>query len=138
MTEKMESDSPGDSGEIIHKALKSAASDGELPCSAAFEVAESLNISPAVIGDYADKLGLHLARCQLGLFGYKPDKKIVKPLESVDASLAAAIRQGLDDNRLPCKTAWEIAERFKIPRMAVGAACESLGVKIKRCQIGAF
>ncbi len=134
----MEAEHSGISEEVIHKALKNAAPDGELTCQAAFEVAESLNILPAVVGDHADKMGLHLAKCQLGLFGYKPHKKIVEPLESVDASLAAAIRKGLDDNRLPCKTAWEIADCLNISRMTISAACETLGVKIKSCQIGAF
>jgi len=59
-------------------------------------------------------------------------------LDSVDSPLAAAIREGLDNNRLPCKTAWEIADRFNLPRITVSAACETLGIKIKNCQIGAF
>jgi len=138
MSEKTGSGDSGISAEKVRHALDAAASDGDLPCAAAFDVAAALNITPAAVGDYADKFGFHLVRCQLGLFGYLPHKKIVEPLASVDAELADAIREGLVNDRLPCQTIWEIAERFNIPRMTVSAACETLGIKIKPCQIGAF
>lgn len=138
MSEKAGSGDSVISVEKVRQALDAAASDGDLPCAAAFEVAASLNITPAAVGDYADKFGFRLTQCQLGLFGYPPHKKIVEPLASVDLELAEAIREGLVKARLPCETAWEIAERFNIPRMRVSAACETLGIKIKPCQIGAF
>lgn len=138
MSEEAGSGDSGVSAEKVRQALEGAASDGFLPCAAAFDVAASLNISPATVGEYADEFGFHLSRCQLGLFGYPPHKKIVEPLETVDGALADAIREGLVNDRLPCQTAWEIAERFNIPRMRVSAACETLGIKIKPCQIGAF
>jgi len=138
MSEKAGSEDSGVSAEKVRQALDAAASHGDLPCAAVFDVAASLNISPGAMGDYADKFGFHLVRCQLGLFGYLPHKKIVEPLASVDAELADAIREGLVNDRLPCQTVWEIAERFNIPRMTVSAACETLGIKIKPCQIGAF
>jgi len=122
----------------IEEALSDAAQDGFLSCAAAFEVAAAQDVSPQVVGEYADRLGLHLNQCQLGLFGYPPHKKIVSPLERVDAELAAAIQEGLGDGCLPCRTAWSIADRLKIRRMQVSAACETMNVKIKPCQIGAF
>ena len=138
MMENRKRDNQAVSEETIHKALQDASSGGELSCAAAFGVAETLNISPSAVGDYADELGLHLAKCQLGLFGHSPQKKIVRPLESVDDALAEAIREGLVNDRLSCQTAWEIADKFDIPRMKVSSACETLGGKIKPCQIGAF
>lgn len=138
MREKMENGDANVSAEKVRQALDAAASDGELACAAAFEAAALLNISPAAVGAYADQFGFHLSKCQLGLFGYPPHKKIVEPLASVEGGLADAIRGGLVNERLPCKTAWEIAERFDVPRMTVSAACETLGIKIKPCQIGAF
>ncbi|MFP4532682.1 MAG: hypothetical protein ACLFNS_08360 [Desulfobacterales bacterium] len=138
MREKMENNDAGVLAEKVRRALEAAASDGDLSCAAAFEVAGSLKISPAAVGEYADEFGFHLTKCQLGLFGYLPHKKIAEPLASVDSELAEAIREGLVNDRLPCKTAWEIAERFDVPRMTVSAACETLGIKIKPCQIGAF
>ena len=52
--------------------------------------------------------------------------------------VAAAIRDALENDRLPCRAAWEIAERFGLRKMAVSGACEALGIKIKPCQMGAF
>ena len=138
MSEKSGSGDSGVSAEKVRQALDAAASDGDLSCAAAFAVAASLKIFPAAVGEYADEFGFHLTQCQLGLFGYTPHKKIAEPLASVNAELAEAIREGLVNDRLPCKTAWEIAERFDVPRMTVSAACETLGIKIKPCQIGAF
>ena len=138
MSEKTGNEDSGVSAEKVRQAMEAVSSDGDLPCAAAFDVAAALNISPAAVGEYADEFGFHLTQCQLGLFGYLPHKKIVEPLASVDAELADAIREGLVNDRLPCKTAWAIAERFNIPKMRVSAACETLGIKIKPCQIGAF
>ncbi len=111
---------------------------GELSCAEAFHFADQLGISPAEIGRYADHLKLHLTKCQLGLFGYGPEKKIVKPAAEVDDELTAAIQAALVNDRLPCAAAWDIAARFGIAKMAVSAACETLKIKVKPCQLGAF
>jgi len=124
--------------EQIEKALQAAAEDGDLSCAAAFEVAAAFDLPAGEVGELADRLGLHLCRCQLGLFGYPPRKKIVIPLEPVNEDLAEAIRAGLENDRLPCRTAWAIADRLAIARMQVSAACETLEIKIKPCQLGAF
>jgi len=42
------------------------------------------------------------------------------------------------DERLPCAAAWDIAAQAGISKMALSAACEALGIKIKPCQLGAF
>lgn len=124
--------------EQIEKALQAAAEDGDISCAAVFEVVAAFDLPPEEAGDLADRLGLHLCRCQLGLFGYPPHKKIVTPLEHVEEDLADAIRAGLEEGRLACRTAWEIADCLGIARMQVSAACETLEIKIKPCQLGAF
>jgi len=116
--------------------------DGTLPCAAAFRVAEAIGVEPLEVGQTADGLGIKLSRCQLGLFGYGPKAegrhKVVRPAERVDPGLAQAIRDSLVEGKLACRTAWEIAEALRIPKMEVAAAAEALGVKIFRCQLGAF
>jgi hypothetical protein len=97
-----------------------------------------LNVEPLEIGETADLLEIPLIKCQLGLFGYKPEKRIVKPADTVSDELQAEIEAGLIEEHLPCKTAWAIAKRFKVAKMAVSSACESLKVKIKPCQLGSF
>lgn len=83
-------------------------------------------------------MNLRLVKCQLGLFGYGSAKKIVEAQAADDEQLADAIREAVVDNRLPCHRAWEIAARFKLPKLRMGGVCEGLGIRIKPCQLGAF
>lgn len=126
------------SDEKLKKMITSRLVNGALSCAAAFEVVRELGVSPVDVGSAADGLDAHLLQCQLGLFGYKPEKKIVKPLDVVDPALASAIQSALVNDRLPCRAAWDIAERLQVGKMTVSAACETLGVKIRPCQLGAF
>lgn len=116
--------------------------EGGLSCAAAFRAALELGLEPWAVGRSADLLDIRLVGCQLGLFGYGPKSegrhKVVKPAEEVSPDLAAAIYAGLEGGRLPCQTAWSIASHMGIARMDVSAAVERLGVRISRCQLGAF
>jgi len=123
---------------LLDKEIYQRVTDNELSCVAAFEIAGKLNIPESDIGAAADRLSLKLVNCQLGLFGYKPDKKIVKAGETVSAELKAAISNSLQDGRLSCVKAWAIAAQLNIQRISVSCACETLGIKIKECQLGAF
>jgi hypothetical protein len=109
-----------------------------LPCALAFKISKELNVSPAQVGKTVDLLEMALVKCQLGLFGYSPSKKIVKPKAPENQKLEGAIRDALVNGYLSCEKAWEIARRFDVPKMAVSAACEQLQIKIKPCQLGAF
>jgi hypothetical protein len=112
--------------------------DGELPCAVAFDLADQLCISPAVVGKVADRLKISLIKCQLGLFGYKPEKKIVEKPDVTDPAIEAAIRDALVNDRLPCQAAWKIAKTLNTGKMTVSNTCETLSIKIKSCQLGAF
>ena len=85
-----------------------------------------------------DLMDVRLTRCQLGLFGYTPQKRIVKPAATWDPALEEDIRKALRDGRLPCEAAWAIARRHGLPRLDVGNVCEALGIKVRPCQLGAF
>lgn len=122
----------------IEIKLRDRCPSGELPCAVAFDIAKVLGVSPAAVGRTADLINCRLVKCQLGLFGYTPEKKIVRAAESVDETLTKALRESLTNDRLPCATAWEIAGRLQLRKMAVSSACETLGIKIKPCQLGAF
>jgi hypothetical protein len=74
----------------------------------------------------------------LGLFGYAPRKRIVQPAADIDPELAGEIRAALNNGRLRCETAWAIAARRRLPRLAVAETCEALKIKIGDCQLGAF
>lgn len=118
--------------------LKERAKDGEITCASAFGISADLGVSPDKVGLNADLLEIPVTKCQLGLFGYRPKKKIVTPSSDISSDLEEAIHRGLVDKRLPCRSAWEIAKTFSIKKMAVSSACEALGVKISPCQLGAF
>lgn len=122
----------------IQTAISKSVKEDDLACAVAFDIAEQLKVSPDRVGRTADLLNVRLVKCQLGLFGYPPKTKIVEPAARVDEQLAAAVRGGLVNSRLPCRTAWEIAARLNLRKMAVSSACEAMGIKIKPCQLGAF
>lgn len=118
--------------------IKKRTKSGSLPCAVAFDIAKEIGVSAAEVGKTLDLLNFRLAKCQLGLFGYGPEKKIVQPAESVASDLKTAIKGALKNDRLPCASSWEIAARFNLRKLAVSNACEALGIKIKPCQLGAF
>jgi hypothetical protein len=123
---------------MLRHALSKQSSDGQLSCALAFQVADGLGVLPEVVGQAADLMEMRLTKCQLGLFGYHPEKKIVKPASSVGPDLEDAILAGLVNERLPCKTAWNISEELGLHKMKVSAACDAMHIKIKPCQLGAF
>ncbi|MCD6305371.1 MAG: hypothetical protein J7M32_03680 [Deltaproteobacteria bacterium] len=122
----------------IEAALKQAAPAGKLACAVAFKIASDLNVEPKEVGRVADLLEMRMVKCQLGLFGYQPEKRIVKPARIVPEDLEQAIKEMLIDGRLPCPGAWKISRDLGIRKMAVSSACETLGIKISSCQLGAF
>lgn len=121
----------------IAEALKAAASKTCVTCAVAHKIAAAAGVLPAEVGKTIDLMEYRINTCQMGLFGY-PEKKRVKPLPRVPDFLKAAILAVTTDNRISCAACWEIAAAHKITRMEVAGACETLGVRIKPCQLGAF
>lgn len=124
--------------EKVAEAVRKRATGGKISCAGASEVARELGVSMKEVGIALDVMEMHIIKCQLGLFGYSPEKLIVKPARIVAAGLERAIREALVKGRLPCAAAWAIAEKLDIPRMDVSSACEALQIKVKPCQLGAF
>ncbi len=122
----------------VAKSVREKAKDRELTCSQAFDIAKKMEVTPEEVGFTVDRLEIAISRCQLGLFGYSPVRRIVKPAETIANELEKAIRESLIENRLPCAAAWDIARTFRIARIKVCSACESMKIKITRCQLGAF
>jgi hypothetical protein len=123
----------------IAKAVEDKTKDKKLTCAAAFKIADTCGTTPGEVGFTADMLEIRIVRCQMGIFGYEPDNKAVKPMDTIPEALEKAIRDKLNkDGRLTCAFAWEITKNFNMPKMHVSSACEKLGIKIKPCQLGAF
>lgn len=122
----------------LREALLKQSQNGHVACAVAFDIAATLKRPAAELGHAMDRSGLRIVKCQLGLFGYAPEKKIVQPADAVHPDLEAAIRAQLENDRLSCRKAWQIAQALAVPKMKVSAACEALRIKIKPCQLGAF
>ena len=120
------------------QAVQANLKNGMLPCAVAFKIAGHAKVPPLEVGRVADALNIPLAKCQLGLFGYLPEKKIVKAETEAPPALLEALKAALEDDRLPCASLWQIADRFKLSKMKVSAVCEGHAIKIKPCQLGAF
>ncbi|MDL1963516.1 MAG: hypothetical protein LWW98_04095 [Deltaproteobacteria bacterium] len=119
--------------EILKHSLNS-----ELSCASAFLIAKKCNVSPYKVGMIADLINCRLVKCRMGLFGHRPDKKIVIPVKTTDQNLKNTITDNLVEGKLACKIAWNIAFCFKVNKMTVSGICEGMNIKINKCQLGAF
>jgi len=124
--------------EKVAQAVKEHASKDEISCASAFKIVKDLAVQPDEVGFTLDVSEITIVKCQLGLYGYRPQKKVIKPAESVPPDLEKTIREALVNDRLSCATSWEIAEKNGLSKMDISSACEALGIKISPCQLGAF
>ncbi len=122
----------------LAEQLKARAKDGRINCAVAHHIAKEFGVTPEEVGATADLLELRINQCQLGLFGHGHQKRLVFPAKEVSDELRQAIEAVLDDDGLACDAAWRIAEQFTITRVEVSSACETLNIRIKACQLGAF
>ena len=122
----------------IADALKGCAFNREISCAEAFKIAGDLDVNPAEVGRAADLLEMTIVKCRLGLYGYGPKKRIIRPSEIVPQALEENIRAALVKGRLGCEAAWKIADRLHIGKMEVSSACEAMKIKIASCQLGSF
>jgi hypothetical protein len=122
----------------IAAALAELGEDGRITCPAAFAVAATQGVTPAAVGKTADLLEYRIVACDLGLFGYWPEKRIVKPVETIAADLACGVAENTVEGCITCAACWELAQTLGLEKMAVSGACEALGLKVVDCQLGAF
>ena len=114
----------------------------KLPCAVAQLIAVLAEKSPIDVGKAADDLKVELTYCQLGLFGYgrkgKSSYKFLgRPVE-IEKKIMEKIKAESSEGRIICPTLWRIADESGISRAEAGNAADSLGLKIKGCQLGAF
>ena len=131
-----------DQNTIADEIEESLEDDGRLPCPTAFKIARELEVEPLEVGDVATGMDISVSRCQLGLFGHGPKEegrgRIVRSDIAVGEELAARIRGALVSGKLPCAVAWEVASEFKVTRLEISNACETLGIRVSPCQLGFF
>ena len=119
-------------------AVEAKTSNDTISCMKAHKISEEMNISPREVGKAIDFCEARIAKCQLGLFGYSPNKSIITGLDHVSEEMERLIRKYCSDKKLPCKKAWDIARTMGCKKIDVANACETLEIKIAQCQLGAF
>lgn len=125
--------------ESIRKRFIQHVSSGKLACAEAFRLAREFNLPESEIGHYANLCDVHLEKCQIGLFGYGPCKKrLVEKQDHVDPDLVSAVKEKTTDGIIFCAAVFSISELLNIGKIDVGSACETLGIKVKKCRFGAF
>ncbi len=124
----------------VHQVVRSAERDGGLPCAVVFSLAARLGQSPAAIRYAADETSVKITLCQLGLFGYDAfgERRWVHKFAALPQRLEQEVADALVDGKLPCASAWSLAERWGVPRPVVGWAAQTLGLSIGPCQLGLF
>ncbi len=116
---------------------------GEVACVDAHALAARMSVTPLALAKAINRdTGLRFTRCQLGLFGYGPKaegkSKIVLAATNVPDDVADAIRAKAANGRISCSDAWDVADRFRYPRLGVANVIEALGLKVSPCQLGCF
>ena len=127
--------------ERIADAIRKAAKEETITCAAGSRIAKNMGVTMEEVGFNADLLEIKVQQCQLGLFGYGSTKgrhSILEQPESVSPELEKAIRDVLDNGKLPCLAAWNIADEFGLTKKAVCEAADKLEIKSTRCQLGVF
>lgn len=122
----------------IVEQVKQKLSNNHITCAAAHAIARDLSVPPSQVGMTIDLLEARIIKCQMGLFGYSPQKSIVKPTEHVSSDLQNALDTKQKGKRISCKHCWNIALQQGLQKLEVASACETLGMKVKPCQLGAF
>ncbi|MBI4596269.1 MAG: hypothetical protein HY730_07845 [Candidatus Tectomicrobia bacterium] len=127
--------------EQIAKAIREKSSGGTLACGMAEKISQELDVEISEVGITADLLEMKIKKCQLGLFGWgeKPNHgKDIQPADSVSVEMKSALEEVAENGLVTCAALWAIAERLGVKREEVSAACDTLKLKIRECQLGAF
>jgi hypothetical protein len=121
--------------------IQAKSQDNRLACGTAEMIAKELGVDMSEVGKTADLLEFKIEKCQLGLFGYgdKPDHgKDIKASDSVSDEMKKALEEKSGKGKVSCAALWSTADRLGVKRKEVSSTCETLNLKIKECQLGAF
>jgi hypothetical protein len=122
---------------VVH-AVKKAAKDSTITCAAAHKITRDCSVPAEEAGRAIDAEELQIIHCQLGIFKHSADRPAKPANLDLTPELKKALAAGLVNERLPCETAWSIADRCGLTKPQIGAACDELGIKINACQLGTF
>ena len=127
--------------EQIAKVIREKSPGGALACATGEKISKDLKVAIAEVGITADLLEIKIKECQLGLFGWgdKPGHgKDIRAADSVSVDIKSAVEKAAVNGVVSCAALWVIADQLGVRRKVVSAACDTLRLKIRPCQLGAF
>ena len=127
--------------EQIAEMIREKSPGSGLACGMGEKISKELKVEISEVGTTADLLEIKITKCQLGLFGYsgKPNHgKDIQAADSVSDEMKRALDEAAENGVVTCAALWRIADRLGVKRKAVSAACDTLKLKIRVCQLGAF
>jgi hypothetical protein len=127
--------------EQIAKAIREKSPGGALACGTCEKISKELEVEISEVGITADLLGMKINKCQLGLFGWgeKPNHgQDIQAADSVSLEMKSALEKAAENGVVTCAALWRIADRLGEKRKVFSAACDTLKLKIRACQLGTF
>jgi hypothetical protein len=127
--------------EQVARMIREKSTGGEIACVTCEKISKELEVEISEVGITVDLLEIKIKKCQLGLFGYgkKPNHgKNIQAADSVSDEMKCAIEEVADNGEVTCAALWTIADQLGTKRKQVSAACETLKIKIRECQLGTF
>lgn len=128
-----------DSERLKHE-LERATKRNRISCAAALATAFRCGITPAEVGRALDEAEIRIELCQLGLFGFGSggEKQLLIP-DTIPAGVETWIRGCVEaKGHVTCAEIFAKGKAECLARALLAGACETLGVKIRSCQLGAF
>ncbi len=127
--------------EQVARMVRQKSPGGEIACVTCEKISKELEVEISEVGITVDLLEIKIKRCQLGLFGYgkKPNHgKDIQAADSISDEMKFAIEEAAENGEVTCAALWSISDRLGTKRREVSAACETLKLKIRECQLGTF
>lgn len=112
-----------------------------LACEAGEKISKELKVEISEAGVTADLLEIKINKCHLGLFGWgeKPNHgKDIRATDLVPVEIKTILEKAAEKGAARCSALWAIDHRLGVKRNSVSAACDTLKLKIRSCQLGAF
>lgn len=127
--------------EKIAGAITDKLQNGKLSCAAACAISEELQVSLASVGRNADLIEARITKCLLGFFGHRDasgNKLKPEPAASVPKAVEEALAARVSNGVLTCKALWEVGRETNTSKKDLGRICQTLKLKVVRCQLDAF
>lgn len=122
----------------IAAAVKKFVKQRKISCAHAHRIAAELGVSLVDVGKTIDLLEIRISRCQLGLFAKRETPDTPLRTDEVSSALTTSLQAAQSEGRLSCRDAWRIAEEQGLSKAVIGAACDTLRIKLVACQLGTF